>query len=149
MSCSTAGLQWNKDLNELYNRPKFQKWRLRSGPLYGPSKCEDDDDDYKLNVLKVSLNMWTGVIEKSDKMGALSPGFLVWDTNENEKIMKANKAKANKAVNGGKASMSLDRGSKERGSKISSASADAVLGRYSVLLMRFMRLIWDFQDSIQ
>ena len=102
------------------------------------------DDDYKLNVLKVSLNMWTGVIEKSDKMGALSPGFLAWDTNENEKIMKANKAKANKAVNGGKASMSLD-----RGSKISSASADAVLGRYSVLLMRFMRLIWDFQDSIQ
>ena len=41
--------------------------------------------------------------------------------------------RTNKAINGGKASMSLDVEAKVADKKISSASADAVMGRYSVL----------------
>ena len=46
------------------------------------------------------------------------------------KAMKAYKAKKGKAINGGKASMSFDMNGKAADKKISSASADAVLGRY-------------------
>ena len=38
--------------------------------------------------------------------------------------------RTNKAINGGKASMSFDMNGKAADKKISSASADAVLGRY-------------------
>ena len=47
--------------------------------------------------------------------------------------MKANRASKGKAINGGKASMSFDMNGKSADKKISSASADAVLGRYSVM----------------
>ena len=49
------------------------------------------------------------------------------------KAMKANKAKKGKAINGGKASMSFDMNGRAADKKISSASADAVLGRYLVM----------------
>ena len=66
----------------------------------------------------------------ADKMGALSPGFLVWDMNNKKKgTMKSN----GRAINGGKASMSFDMEAKVVDKKISSVSADAVMGRYSVL----------------